>query len=196
MPVDYAVLDHAILGFLQYLPFTGYELKKRFDTSIRHFWPADQSQIYRTLASLTKNGWADVEVIPQTNRPDRKVYTITPAGRDELHHWLLSPTPGFDTRSASLVQVFFAGQLSDEQILEKFEQEANGVRSLLELYRQLPDLIQEYIEPIHSPREKFFWMLTLEMGIRSMQTQLDWVESVIERIKKQDFTNIDIGSGG
>ncbi len=74
-------LDHAILGFLNYHPYTGYDLKKIFDTSIRHFWPADQSQIYRTLARLEENGWAVMERIPQEDRPDRKVYHITEAGR-------------------------------------------------------------------------------------------------------------------
>ena len=46
-------LEYAILGFLNYLPLSGYDLKKMFDTSVQHFWPADQSQIYRTLARLT-----------------------------------------------------------------------------------------------------------------------------------------------
>ena len=43
-------LEYAILGFLSYKPFSGYEMKKAFDNSVRHFWYADQSQIYRTLA--------------------------------------------------------------------------------------------------------------------------------------------------
>ena len=36
---------------------------------------------------------------------------------------------------------------------------------------------------IDSPRENFFWMLTLENGISSMRANLEWAESVIERIK-------------
>ena len=46
-------LEFAILGFLNYHPYSGYDLKKIFDTSVSHFWPADQSQIYRTLSRLT-----------------------------------------------------------------------------------------------------------------------------------------------
>ena len=42
-------LEHAILGFLTYRPMSGYDLKKFFDESVRHFWSAPQSQIYRTL---------------------------------------------------------------------------------------------------------------------------------------------------
>jgi DNA-binding PadR family transcriptional regulator len=106
-------LDFAILGFLNYQPYTGYDLKKIFDTSIRHFWPADQSQIYRTLSRLTESGWAEMEKVPQSDRPDRKVYHITDAGRAELMRWLSAPPPMGDPRSAPLIQVFFSGQLSD-----------------------------------------------------------------------------------
>ena len=74
-------LEHAILGFLNSRPMTGYELKKIFDTSVRHFWPADQSQIYRTLSRLSERGWAEMEIIKQSERPDRKVYRLTPRGR-------------------------------------------------------------------------------------------------------------------
>ena len=86
-------LEYAILGFLNYHPYTGYDLKKIFDTSIRHFWPADQSQIYRTLARLTEQGFAEMEKVPQDDRPDRKVYSITEAGRAELMKWLSGPPP-------------------------------------------------------------------------------------------------------
>ncbi len=77
-------LEHAILGFLNYHPYSGYDLKKIFDTSVQHFWPADQSQIYRTLNRLTEQGYAQVEKVDQENRPDRKVYHITADGRAEL----------------------------------------------------------------------------------------------------------------
>ena len=66
-------LRHAILGFLNYKPFSGYDLKKVFDTSVQHFWPADQSQIYRTLSRLADAGLVEVQVVEQQQRPDRKV---------------------------------------------------------------------------------------------------------------------------
>jgi DNA-binding PadR family transcriptional regulator len=178
-------LEFAILGFLNYQPYTGYDLKKIFDTSIRHFWQADQSQIYRTLARLTENGWAEMEKIPQDDRPDRKVYSITDAGRAELLHWLSGPPPkGDQPRSAPLIQVFFAAQLSDEEILAKFEGYAAIMRAILSQYEQVPEQIEPFQKEIPSPREHFFWMLTLENGIANMRANLVWAESVIERIKR------------
>lgn len=176
-------LDYAILGFLNYHPYTGYDLKKIFDTSIRHFWPADQSQIYRTLAHLTELGYVDMERISQQDRPDRKVYHITNSGRAELIKWLAGPPQLGEPRSASLIQVFFAAQLSDEEILAKFEEFAAILRAILQQYEQIPEQIEIYQADIKSPREHYFWTLTLDNGIRSMRANLEWVESVIEQIK-------------
>lgn len=177
-------LPHAILGFLNYRPFSGYDLKKAFDTSVQHFWPADQSQIYRTLSRLTEQGWAEIETVEQQNRPDRKVYHITEAGRQELREWLQTPLPLEKSRYAPLIQVFFAGQLDDEQVLEILERQADQVRSLLARYGGVPEASSPYVEMVGSERETFFWILTLEMGIRSAEAQLAWLEDVIEKIRK------------
>jgi len=176
-------LDHALLGFLNYHAYTGYDLKKIFDTSVRHFWPADQSQIYRTLARLTEQGFAEMEKIPQENRPERKVYHITDAGRLELLKFLSGPPPFDEPRSAPLIQVFFAGQLSDEEVLAKFEDYAAIMRSILAQYEQVPDYLGPFQDEIPSTREHFFWLLTLENGITNMRANLEWAESVIKRIK-------------
>jgi DNA-binding PadR family transcriptional regulator len=180
-------LEHAILGFLNYKPFSGYDLKKAFDTSVQHFWPADQSQIYRTLARLADRGLAEQEVVKQEDRPDRKVYHITEEGKAELGRWLTTPLPQRDVREATLIQVFFAGQLSDGEILEIFEREAEHLRGILERYDQVPEESLPYFEMVGSPREAFFWMLTLECGIVNMRGHLGWVESVIERIKNKQI---------
>ncbi len=176
-------LEHAILGFLNYRPYTGYDLKKIFDSSVQHFWLADQSQIYRTLNRLTKNGFAEMEKISQEDRPDRKVYHITEAGKAQFIQWLSGPPPMSSPRSAPLIQVFFAGQLTDEEALAKFEGYAEIMRAILAQYDQVPDQIGPFHDEIPSAREHFFWLLTLENGITNMQANLAWAESVIERIK-------------
>jgi DNA-binding PadR family transcriptional regulator len=180
-------LEHAILGFLNYRPMSGYDLKKIFDTSVRHFWPADQSQIYRTLNRLTENGWAEMEKIEQESRPARKEYSITDAGREELQKWLLTPLPFGDNRSAPLIQVFFAGQLSDEDVLAMFERVADFIRGGLAMYDAIPEQIEAYADYIQSPREFFFWMLTLEIGKNSASANLEWLEWTIERIRNGEI---------
>lgn len=180
-------LEHAILGFLQYGSSSGYDLKAIFDLSVQHFWPADQSQIYRTLSRLAEHGWAEVEVIEQEDRPDRKVYHITESGCTELRRWLCTPLPMKGGRSAALIQVFFAGQLSNEEILEIFRQAATQCRAGLEHLRQVPEQSRPYTETLAPPREVYCWMLTLEAGIRMSEAQLAWLESVIARLERGEI---------
>lgn len=176
-------LEYAILGFLSYRPYSGYDLKKVFDTSVRHFWYADQSQIYRTLAQLNERGWTEIEVVEQTERPDRKVYHITPPGKQALLDWLAGPFPNPPARSGPLVQVFFMGQLSDEAILAKFEAAAEIFRQTLARYAQVPTLAGDAIREVDSPREVYFWLQTLEEGRRTTQANLEWVEGILETIR-------------
>ncbi len=88
-----------------------------------------------------------------------------------------------EPRSAPLIQAFFSGQLSNEEILAKFEEYAAMMRAILNLYEQVPGQIGPFQQEIPQPREHFFWMLTLENGIANMRANLAWAESVIERIK-------------
>lgn len=92
-----------------------------------------------------------------------------------------------EIRSASLIQVFFAGQLNDNQILEIFEREAIYLRSILKPYETMPEFVRPVVNPEGSPRDQYLWMLIMENGIKIAQSQFEWIESVIERIK-----NIDI----
>jgi PadR family transcriptional regulator, regulatory protein AphA len=183
-------LEYAILGFLNYQPFTGYELKKMFDTSIQHFWTADQSQIYRTLAKLTEEGLAEVERVEQTDRPDRKVYRITPGGRERFQLWLQGPFPNQEPKSGPLVQVFFSGKLSNEEVLAKFQMAAHIFRTILSRYGQVPQQIGEFIQQVPSPREHYFWMLTLDLGLRTMRAQLEWAESVIAALQNHEVPEV------
>ncbi len=182
-------LEFAILGFLNYSPLTGYDLKKIFDNSIRHFWQADQSQIYRTLARLSEQGYVTVEKVEQAARPDRKVYSITENGRQEFRSWLTIPVQLDSPRSAPLVQVFFSGQLSDEEVLAYFENGRAMVQAVLDVYTQVPLNVEFYRQRINNPREEFFWFLTLENGIMTMRATLDWMDSVIVRIRNKDYAN-------
>lgn len=53
-------------------PMTGYDISK----VIRKKMACTHQQVYRALHVITKRGDATVETIPQTDKPDRKVYTM------------------------------------------------------------------------------------------------------------------------
>ena len=85
------------------------------------------------------------------------------------------------TIAIRLLTLIEAGQLSDEEILTVLERAAVETRQILAQYAQIPQNAQSYAQRVGSPREAFFWMLTLEYGTLAMQAQLEWIESAIQR---------------
>ncbi len=179
-------LEHAILGFLSYEPMSGYDIKKIVDRSVSHFWPAVQSQIYKTLGRMEAEGWLTVETIPQEPRPPRKLYHLTPAGEAELLHWLQTPQPPNEVRLTWLIQVFFAGRMSDEQVLHLLQHQLTLQRRRLQGYASIPPENQADMDA-SQPRERFFWLLTVDYGVAQALAQTRWLEEVIHRIEQGDY---------
>ena len=185
-------LKHAILGFLSYLPLSGYDLKKAFDHSVQHFWPANQSQIYRTLAELEEGGLVTKEVIEREERLDMKIYHVTEAGRAELRTWLATPQPERDDREPFLIQIYFGGQVGDDELLKVMKHKLNEIEKRLAVYEAVHQMIQNTPQRIDDPRAIFLSVLTLEAGYINNQSNAAWLKSAIERIEAKNY-QINIG---
>jgi len=181
-------LKHAILGFLSYKSLTGYDLKKACDHSIQHFWPANQSQIYRTLAEMSENGLVEMDVVEREDRLDMKIYHITAAGRDELHRWLASPLPAQDYREPFLIQVYFGSSLSHDEFITLLQHEIRSIEEQLAIYTSIYKMYQEKIKTHPNPRTLFLNVTTLEYGILSNQASLAWLKSLAERVELKNYT--------
>src|SRR5688500_1608528 len=105
-------LDHILLGLLQ-SPATGYDLKRLFDEGIGSFWAAEFSQIYSTRNRLEAAGLLRSWKEPSSKGPQRRVYEITPAGRNALAEWLKSPPVVRDERHSYLAQLYLMSALGD-----------------------------------------------------------------------------------
>jgi DNA-binding PadR family transcriptional regulator len=180
-------LKHAILGFLSFKSLSGYDLKKAFDNSVQHFWPANQSQIYRTLAGLNEEGLVDMEVIEREERLDMKIYHITEAGREELHQWLATPLSTQDFREPFLIQVYFGGKLSVEEFDDLLQHEIQATKERLVIYDAIYKPYLEKLETLENPRAYFLSILTLEYGIFSNRVLLEWLESAAERARSGEY---------
>ena len=175
-------LAHAILGFLEYQPMTGYDLKKNFDQSIAHFWSATQSHIYKALDELEKFGWVESRIIPQGGRPNRHLYQITAAGNAELQRWVSEPLPLEIHREVWLIQVFFAHGVRNEDIVALFEKRIAALRKQIAHCQGAQEAIDENFERIGIARLKELWQLTLDYGVDYYENEISWLEKTLPRI--------------
>jgi PadR family transcriptional regulator, regulatory protein AphA len=176
-------LPHIILGLLQQQSMTGYDLKNRcFDKTIAHLWAADQAQIYRTLDKLVEQEWIVYEVEVQQDRPNRKIYSLTNAGNEELMRWLQQSQPLPTLREPLLVQLFFIqqSQFTDEKIARLLEQQLEAHQQNLSCYQAIAqqDGVSQPI-PQSSDLKKNLHQMVVQLLIEREQTYVDWLSRII-----------------
>lgn len=85
-------IHHAVLALLADGSSHGYELKTNFEESIGPQWgDLNIGHLYQVLDRLVRDGLVTKQDVPQIARPDKTVYELTGAGRDELDRWLETP---------------------------------------------------------------------------------------------------------
>lgn len=177
-------LSHAILGFLDYGPMSGYDLKKLFDQSVAHFWSATQSHIYKALEELENDGMVESQIIQQEGKPNRKQYKITDVGKAELRRWVSTPLPVESKRSAWLIQVFFAHHLTNEEIASLFESRIERMRKNLAECQLVQNTIDEKYKKVGVKRLQSLWQLTLDYGIDYYENEIKWLEKTLPMVRK------------
>ena len=176
-------LKHAILGFLDMMPLSGYDLKKMFDSTVKFFWSATHTQIYRTLNEMSDEKLVHREIVQQTAHPNKKLYHISPEGREELERWLQEPADIPPVRHKLLVKITLAERLDTKKIIALLTDYSEKLEERLLLYRRKNVGINE--EYARSKREKFLWDAVLDNGIKAYHCELQWAKRTAEGL--EDF---------
>ena len=178
------MLKHGILGLLNYSDMTGYEIMEVFRDSLGFFWKAQTSQIYRELQKLKEQGWATDTCVPQTGKPDKKIFSITESGREELHQWLLEEDIGLESRVPLLMKTFFRGELSADENIAFFKK----IQSCCDMYRpelQKPEEnIQSYGTVIQDSEKSLYWKMTVTYGVMYMNMLREWSSQCMKELEE------------
>lgn len=78
-------LRFALLATLSAGPRTGYDVTRRFESTVGYVWHAPHSQIYPELRRMEDEGLVAADEVPRGPRGTKRAYRLTTAGRDELH---------------------------------------------------------------------------------------------------------------
>ncbi len=110
------------LGILTFGDATGYEIRGYFeDGPFSHFFQAGFGSIYPALNKALGEGLVTCRAESQDGRPDKKIYALTPSGREHLTDDL-SHVPADDKiRSEFLVTLFFAPYVSPQHLEDVYD---------------------------------------------------------------------------
>ncbi len=182
------MLKYILLGFLNYQPATGYELKQRMDSSTTHFWHAKLSQIYITLKALEEDGSLTSTLEAQADRPDKRIYTITPQGQADLHQWLAQPEMALSPKKETLVlKLFFSAQLDPQAILTQLRLQRELHNQQLAYYRDVsPQIIQQAADDFPMlAKDAALWEATRRFGEKYEALYVSWLDETIQLVEGQ-----------
>lgn len=174
-------LKHTILAFLSRQPMSGYEVAKEFAEGFGScFWKASQQQIYAELTKLEQQGQVTYEAIPQPGRLDKKIYSITEQGQQDLLDWLTQPCEPTAIRE-DLGVMGLAGHLVSPQVVIR---EIERRRQLhLEMAEHVKTLDEHFAKHLDSLELKDLYMhLIIRRGIRYQEEWVAWCDEALEAI--------------
>jgi DNA-binding PadR family transcriptional regulator len=164
-----------LLGFLMYRSMTGYELKKFFSMSFSFFSGLSYGSIYPALKKMEKAGLITMRLEVQDGAPNRKVYTITKAGRKAFIAALKSPLPIERHKKAFLMRLFFFAHLPPKERLEM----ANGYLSSIKQAQKELESARPKIEAHADPHQHLCFQFGVNM-LRDMSRNISEVVKALE----------------
>ena len=174
-------LKYGLLGYLSHHPMTGYELHKFYPKAAR----PTIAYIYRSLISMEKEGLVEHTRVDQVKRPDRKVFSITDAGLQELDRWLATPLHYVIPRNHLLVQVINGSRVGKATLINNITSQKAEIENLLAIvsnkrnWTPLPGGDSQ-----RRSAEKKYLQVTYASAVDLLQRQLEWLDAIIERISQ------------
>ncbi|HEX6525094.1 MAG TPA: PadR family transcriptional regulator [Streptosporangiaceae bacterium] len=159
-----------LLALLAKEPAHGYELKLALEQTFGEAYPSPNiGQIYVTLKRLEQDGLVRSQDVEQTTRPNKRVYELTPAGREALNNWVQEPSDGPRVRDDFFTKLILAPMAG---LADRMELINSQRRHYLGIMRTLTGLA-----PTHAAAR-----LLIEGAILHLQADLDWLERCQEEL--------------
>ncbi|WP_030690168.1 PadR family transcriptional regulator [Streptomyces globisporus] len=130
-------LKHAVLAALLEGEASGYDLAKIFDVSVANFWAATPQQLYRELERLAEAGLITARVVEQERRPNKRMFSLTEPGRQDLVAYTTTPPRPSAVRDELLVQVQACDEGDTAAVREFVARRMETARAKLARYDRL-----------------------------------------------------------
>ncbi|MGB8645476.1 MAG: PadR family transcriptional regulator [Anaerolineae bacterium] len=184
---------HAVLGLLVQRPRHGYELRAAFESLVggKENWDVKPAQVYATLTRLEKGGLVAEESVEQDAGPEKRIYAITPGGRQILQTWFaegIPPEHQHDEFFIKLMVGLVSGAADPYQLIQT-------QRTFL--YRELHAITTQRTRS--DPKKELAKILLLDKAAMYLEADLRWLditEMRLDEIKRQPLPEPEVRPRG
>lgn len=161
-------MRHILLALLAKEPAHGYELKQAMEQMFGSAYPSPNiGQIYVTLNRLARDGLVVSQDVTQSSRPNKRVYELTAAGREELAEWLNQPAQSPRIREEFFIKLALAPLTGAVDRMALINRQRHHH---LQAMRALTDMAHAIEHDNPTAR------LLIEGVLLHLQADLDWLE--------------------
>ena len=169
-------VQSVLLGFLMRKSMTGYDLKKAFSMSFSFFSGLSYGSIYPALRKMEQQGLISKQTEIQDGAPNRKIYTITEAGRKSFLESLEAPFTSEQPKNSFLMRLFFFAHLSPDARKQIASRQLDSIE---QVHRQL-----EAARPEVEARADRFQLMCFQFGLRFFRDMACNLSQIVDALEE------------
>lgn len=126
------------LGALTLGDASGYEIRKMFEEGpFSHFHYTNYGSIYPALGKLLDQQFVTCDEVPQEGKPDKKIYSLSPLGREAFQKGLRKKPSPDKVRSEAIYMMFFGAMIEKEDLSSVYDEYLENAQTNAEMLRGL-----------------------------------------------------------
>lgn len=174
-------VKHGLLSALERRSMHGYDLRRELADVLGAEWAVNYGQIYSTLDRMVRDGLVvQSETLSGNDAPDRKLYTVTPAGRAELRRWFMSPVEGPGTGRDELYAKVLLALTGDVSIDDVIQVQRKGQLRRIGLLTELKERLDSELDLAD--------ILQADLSIAKTEAAINWLDAAEAKIRKSKAT--------
>jgi DNA-binding PadR family transcriptional regulator len=181
-------LRNAVMAALLQGEASGYDLAKAFDATVADFWMSTPQQLYRELERMEAEGLVTARVVEQKRRPNKRLFSLTEAGRTAVHAYTAEPLnkPAV-IRDELLVKVQCLDAGDMEAVRTAIAERTEWATAKLARYERLRQRLLDgrSEEAYFAEAERIGPYLTLLRGMAFERENLQWGDMALRRLEQR-----------
>jgi DNA-binding PadR family transcriptional regulator len=167
---------NAVLGLLAQRPRHGYELRAAFQAVVggEENWDVKPAQIYTTLSRLEQSGLIIEEAIEQDGGPEKRIYSITSAGRKILKEWFAAGIEPEHQRDEFFIKLMIGLATGVADPYNLIHHQRNS------LYQELHTITEHRSQA--DPKTELASILLLDKAAMHLEADLRWLDMIEGRL--------------
>jgi PadR family transcriptional regulator AphA len=176
-------LEVALLALLSIRPMTGYEILRHHARALEPWWETPRTQIYPKLRELQRRGLIEHEYVVQESKPNKRLYSIGPAGSQALANWLGSSINVPEMRHHMMMRLFLGNLLPIEETSRLLTDYRDRMAARAESFRQARERFSRSLSGPYRA-SVFFELLSLDHLIAMTDLEVAGTDKALAALRR------------